>query len=93
MLVGLEQGYSNYNSHIQTLNGSKTLHRRRLQRFLTPDGSHLSNQVYAFDLMNIILTPEVRKFPSALDIQLLIEGLRGRCCISRRCAEILPRSG
>jgi DNA/RNA endonuclease G (NUC1) len=81
-LQGFIAGYSTYSlrerfandTHIQTLNGSKTFVGDGFSAILTPDGSHLSSSVYTYDLMNTTLTPGVRKLPSALDIQLLNEG-------------------
>jgi DNA/RNA endonuclease G (NUC1) len=78
-LQGFIAGYSNYDSHIQTQNSSKTPGLSEVEAFigdsfsaiLTPDGSHLNSSVYTYDLMNTTLTPGVRKLPSALDIQIL----------------------
>jgi hypothetical protein len=70
-LQGFISGYNNYDRHIQTQNGSKTFVGDSFSAILTPDGSHLSSQVYPYDLMNTTLTPGVRKLPSALDIQIL----------------------
>jgi Bacterial Ig domain/PKD domain len=78
-LQGFISGYSNYDNHIQTINGSKTPGLSEVEAFvgdnfsaiLTPDGSHLNSSVYTYDLMNTTLTPGVRKLPSALDIQIL----------------------
>jgi large repetitive protein len=70
-LQGFIAGYNGFDSHIQTLNGSKVFTGDGFSAILTPDGSHLSSSVYTYDLMNTTLTPGVRKLPSALDIQLL----------------------
>jgi hypothetical protein len=70
-IQGFIAGYSNYDRHIQTINGSKTFVGDGFSAILTPDGSHLSSSVYTYDLMNTTLTPGVRKLPSALDIQIL----------------------
>ncbi len=70
-LQGFISGYSNYDRHIQTQNGSKTFVGDSFSAILTPDGSHLNSQVYPYDLMNTTLTPGVRKLPSALDIAIL----------------------
>jgi hypothetical protein len=78
-LQGFIAGYSNYDRHIQSINGSKTPGLSEVDAFvgdgfsaiLTPDGSHLNSQVYPYDLMNTTLTPGVCKLPSALDIAIL----------------------
>jgi large repetitive protein len=70
-LQGFIAGYNGFDSHIQTLNGSKTFVGDGFSAILTPDGSHLNSSVYTYDLMNTTLTPGVRKLPSALDIQIL----------------------
>jgi hypothetical protein len=76
-LQGFIAGYSNYDSHIQIINGSKTFIGDGFSAILTPDGSHLNSSVYPYDLMNTTLTPGVRKLPSALDIQIL-NAVRGK---------------
>jgi Bacterial Ig domain len=70
-LQGFIAGYSNYDNHIQNINGSKVFTGKGFSAILTPDGSHLNSSVYTYDLMNTTLTPGVRKLPSALDIQIL----------------------
>lgn len=68
-LAGFIDGYKGFDSHVQTINGS--------QLFVTPNfsallrGGHLDPKVYPTDLLNPILSPSVRKLPSALDIQIL----------------------
>ncbi len=69
-LAGFISGYSEFDRHIQTRNGSSL--------FITPDGinaaivgDHLDPKLYPYDLLNPVLTPGVRKLPSALDAQLL----------------------
>ena len=68
-LAGFIDGYSGFDRHIQTLNGSRL--------FVTPDFSapivsdHLDPAVYPTDLLNPILSTEVRKLPSTLDAQIL----------------------
>jgi hypothetical protein len=47
-------GYSNFDNHIQTINGSKTFVGDGFSAILTPDVSHLSFQVYTYDLMNTL---------------------------------------
>jgi hypothetical protein len=44
-LQGFIAGYSNYDTHIQTLNGSKNFVGNSFSAILTPDGSHLNFQV------------------------------------------------
>jgi large repetitive protein len=69
-LVGFISGYSEFDRHIQTLNGSSL--------FITPDGisaaivgDYLDPKLYHYELLNPVLTPKIRKLPSALDAQLL----------------------
>jgi DNA/RNA endonuclease G (NUC1)/PKD repeat protein len=70
-LAGLIQGNPAYDSRIQLLNGTPTFVGNGFSAILTPDGSHLSSSVYAYDLMNTTLTPGVRKLPSQLNLQML----------------------
>ena len=65
-LQGFIAGYSGFDSHIQTVNGTKVFISDGFSAILTPDGSHLDSSVYAYDVMNTTLTPGVRKLPSAL---------------------------
>jgi hypothetical protein len=53
-LQGFIAGYSNYDSRVQTLNGRKVFVGDNFSAILTPDGSHLSSQVYTYDLMNTL---------------------------------------
>jgi hypothetical protein len=49
-LQGIISGYSNYDLYIQTINGSKTFVGESFSAILTPDGSHLSTQIYTLNL-------------------------------------------
>jgi hypothetical protein len=70
-LQGFIAGYSNYDTHIQTIKNNKTFIGDTFSAILTPDGSHLNSSVYTYDLINTTLTPGVRNLPSTLDIQIL----------------------
>ncbi|MEH2248103.1 hypothetical protein [Nostoc sp.] len=54
-------GYSEFDHHIQTVNGSKVFISDNFSATLTNDGSHLDSKLYPFDLMNTSLSPGVRK--------------------------------
>jgi DNA/RNA endonuclease G (NUC1) len=70
-LSGFISGYSAFDNHIQTLNGSRSFIRDNISATLTPDGSHLDPKLYPYDLMNPTLTPGVRKLPSLINLQIL----------------------
>ncbi|WP_416212597.1 Calx-beta domain-containing protein [Nostoc sp. ChiQUE01b] len=70
-LAGIISGYSEFDRHIQTVNGSKVFVGDNFSATLTKDGSHLDSKLYPFDLMNTSLSPGVRKLPSLIDLQIL----------------------
>lgn len=69
-LAGFIDGYNGFDSHVQSVNGSRLL--------VTSDGisaklsgDHLDSKLYPYDLLNPVLAPSIRKLPSVLDVQLL----------------------
>ncbi|WP_334850671.1 PKD domain-containing protein [Nostoc sp.] len=70
-LAGIISGYSEFDHHIQTVNGSKLFIGDNFTATLTNDGSHLDSKLYPFDLMSTSLSPSVRKLPSLIDLQIL----------------------
>lgn len=69
-LAGFISGYSEFDRHIQTRDGSSL--------FITPDGisavivgDHLDPKLYPYDLLSPVLTPGVRTLPSLVDVQLI----------------------
>nr|WP_250855216.1 PKD domain-containing protein [Anabaena sp. CCAP 1446/1C] len=70
-LLGIINGYSEFDRHIQTINGTKTFITNNITATLTPDGSHLDSKAHPYDLINNSLAPGVRKLPSWLNLQML----------------------
>ncbi|MEA5551989.1 PKD domain-containing protein [Anabaena cylindrica UHCC 0172] len=70
-LAGIINGYSEFDRHIQTINGTKHFITNNINATLTKDSSHLDPKAHPYDLMNTTLTPGVRKLPSYIDLQIL----------------------
>ncbi|MEM6526258.1 MAG: DNA/RNA non-specific endonuclease, partial [Bacteroidota bacterium] len=70
-LAGFISGYTEFDRHIQTINGKKTFVGDNFTATLAPGGSHLDSKAHPHDLMNTTLRPGVRKLPSLLNLQIL----------------------
>ncbi|MFE1747814.1 hypothetical protein [Coleofasciculus sp. H7-2] len=58
-LAGFIDGYSTFDSHIQTINGSQLFVSDNFTATLTPDNSHLDSKLYPYDLMGLKLKSKV----------------------------------
>ncbi|BAY04623.1 hypothetical protein NIES19_38880 [Anabaena cylindrica PCC 7122] len=65
-LAGIINGYSEFDRHIQTIDGTKHLITNNINATITNDSSHLDPKAHPYDLMNTTLTPGVRKLPSLI---------------------------
>ncbi len=71
-VLGFADGVAGFDRHVlRGPNGDLSFVGPDFRAVLSPDGEHLSHQVYPADLMTSMLAPGIRKVPSTLDRRIL----------------------